>query len=180
VMELKTETVVWLANIGLLGALIGYYAGGRAIDRFSAKPVFLISHLGYAAISLLFIFRSMSPILTMPLLGFCHFSFGFVYAASSIAITTEMLALMPQRNQSLATSILTTMLYVGMGLSGIICAGILDFDFLKKDWLFCSLTMSNYDAILLGCGGMALLLVATLGLVPSVIRKAQSTPGAMP
>ncbi|RKZ72814.1 MAG: hypothetical protein DRQ57_16335 [Gammaproteobacteria bacterium] len=171
VMMLKAETVVWLANIGLFGCLGGFYVGGHAVDRLGTKPVFLICHFGFAVFSILFIFRDISPVLTMPLLGICNFAFGFIFSGSSIAITTEMFALMPTHNRALAMSIFNTMLFVGTGLSGIICAGILNFNFLKKEWLFCGLTMSNYDAILLGCGGMVLLLTATLGLVPSIIQK---------
>ena len=176
VMSISAETVVWLANIGLVGALIGYYLGGRAVDRFSTKPVFLLCHFGYAALSFLFLIRDVSPSLTMPLLGICHFVFGFIYAASSIAITTEIIALMPKFNQALANAILTTMLFLGIGCSNLLCAAILELDFIKKNWDLLGIEMSNYDAILLGNGIMITILIASLGLVPSVIRKAKDLP----
>jgi MFS family permease len=176
VMNLASETVVWLANIGLVGALIGYFIGGRAVDRFSTKPVFLICHFGYAMLSFLFLMRGFSPTITMPLLGICHFAFGFVYAASSIAITTEIIALMPKFNQALANSILTTMLFLGIGCSSLLCAGMLKLDFLKASWVLWGFNMSNYDAMLLGNCVMVTILITALGLVPSVIRKAEDMP----
>ncbi len=176
VMKLTAETVVWLANIGLVGALAGYYIGGRAIDKFSTKPVFLICHFGYALLSFLFLLRGFSPAITLPLLGICHFAFGFVYAASSIAITTEIMGLMPKLNQALANSILTTMLFLGIGGSSLLCAGMLKLDFLKNSWELWGCTMSNYDAMLLGNGVMIAILITALGLVPSVIRNAEEMP----
>ena len=176
VMSISAETVVWLANIGLVGALIGYYVGGYAVDRFSTKPVFLICHFGYAALSFLFLVRDISPALTMPLLGVCHFVFGFVYAASSIAITTEIIALMPKFNQALGNAILTTMLFLGIGCSNLLCATIIELDFIKRNWTLFGGEMSNYDAILLGNGIMITLLIVALGLVPSIIRKVKELP----
>ena len=176
VMKLSTETVVWLANIGLVGALAGYYFGGRAVDKFSTKPVFLICHFGYAMLSFLFLLRGFSTTLTIPLLGICHFTFGFVYAASSIAITTEIMALMPKFNQALANSILTTMLFLGIGCSSLLCAGMLKLNFLKDSWTLWGYTMSNYDAILLGNGVMITILITALGLVPSIMRNAEDMP----
>jgi MFS family permease len=176
VMKLNSETVVWLANAGLVGAVAGYFLGGRAIDRFSSKPVFLFCHFSYAILSFLFLFRDLVPSLAIPVLGVSHFGFGLVYAASSIAITTEIFGLMPKENQALANSILTTMLFIGTSVSGLLCAWIMDFGFLKEKWIMLGLHMSSYDAILLLNGGMIILLAAALGLVPSIIRKAMPLP----
>jgi MFS family permease len=176
ILKLNSETVIWLANAGLIGALAGYYLGGRAVDRFSSKPVFLFCHFSYATFSFLFLLRGIHPHLTIPVMGFCHLGFGFVYAASSIAITSEIFGLMPKENQALANSILTTMLFFGTSVSGLICAWILDFDFLKRTWRLMNMQMSDYDAIILLNGGMIILLAAALGLVPSIMRKAMPLP----
>ena len=47
---------------------------------------------------------------------------------------------------------------------------------LSRSWSFLGTPMSQYDTILLIWGLMVVMLVVTLGLVPSVIGKAQWIP----
>lgn len=163
--------VVALATLTLIGSITGYWLGGQAVDRFGTKPVFMICHLSYPAIFAIYIFRGAFPLSIMPPLVLAHFLFGLIVASASIAITTEMLALLPENNKSVASSFMISFQLGGSAAAGFVCAGIVKMAFLKSTWNFHFLELNKYDSILLGCAVMVLMLVLTLGLVPSVLRR---------
>lgn len=175
-MGLGEGTVVLLANIALLGGLTGFVWGGRVIDRLGTKYVFLICHFGLAGGSLGFLLRDQLPLAPTVVVGAIHFLLGSMAAASSIAISTEMLALIPPANKALSTSVCTSLVLGGGSLSGLVSAWALDLGLLSPRWYLWGAPRSAYDAVLLAYGGMMLLLVITLGLVPSVLRRAEWEP----
>ena len=175
-LKIDPTIVVWLANMTMIGSVAGFLLGGIAVDRFGTKNVFMSCHFAFAIVLFLFVLRGFSPIMLMPLLWTVHFVFGLVIASSSIAITSEIIALMPEENQSFATALLTSMLDAGMAASGFLCAFVIKLDCLKETWNFGWMPMCNYDVLILGFAVMIFILVITLGLVPSVIKKAQCGP----
>ncbi len=175
-LGMEDRTVVWLGNAGMLGCVLGFFLGGRAVDRWGTKLVFLAAHFGYALSVGLFLLRD---IMTVPLpayLGALHFAFGVVYAGSTIAISTEMLALFPAENKPLASSVCYTFLQAGAALCGLLGAGLLRSGMLRETWRLGKLLLSAYDGILLIAATMVVLLTVTLGLVPSVIGKSADLP----
>ena len=168
--------VVQLANIGIIGGMFGLFAGGQAVDRWGTRYVFLICHFGFGLGILGFLMRDIIPFSLLLTLGGVHFFFGFIAAASGIAIITEMLALISGENNALSTSIGISMGLAGGALSGLISAAILDANLIKETWFFFGNEMSRYDAVLLAYAAMIVLMVVTLGLVPSVLRKAEYMP----
>lgn len=171
VLQFGDNQVVWLGNLGMVGALIGYLVGGRYVDRYGTKGVFLVCHFAYGATLLLFLCRNLLPWPIFAYLGAINLLFGLVSATSGIAISTEMLALIPEANKSLSTSICVTLQFAGNALSGVLSAWVLDLGILQESWKWFGATLSRYDAIVLAFAIMVILLVVTLGLVPSVLRK---------
>lgn len=176
VVGLPDSQVAWLGTLMMAGAVTGYVAAGRAVDRIGTKLVFLTCHLGYGAILLLFVVRGLSPIGPFATLGALRFAFGLVLALSSVAMSAEMLALIPPHNKAISTSVHITMARAGAGASGILAGWVIDAGMLRETWQAWGLTLSNYDALLLGGGTMVVVLVVTLSLVPSVVGKAGYTP----
>ncbi len=179
VLAMGDDQVVWLGNSMMIGAVVGYLFGGRFVDRFSSKPVFLIGHFSYALIFLLFISRYFVPIQSYAYLGVLHFLFGLTQAAVSIAVSTDMLNLIPPENKSFSTSLCVTLQFGGQALSGLLVAAALKMKILANTWQFMGNTLTAYDTILLGYGVLTVILVITLGLIPSVISKAQWVPRTM-
>ena len=99
-----------------------------------------------------------------------------MWAFASIAVSTEMLALIPVDHKSLSTSICITFIRIGGALSGLLAAWLLQLGVLVEQWTLMGVQLSRYDTILLCSGIGVILLVVTLGLVPSVIHKAQWVP----
>ena len=168
--------VVWMGNLMAVGLVLGFWLGGKAVDRFGTKPVFLICHFGYGAVLFLFLARHWLPGPAIAVVGASNLFYGLMYSLSSIAITTEFMALTPPENKSLSTSLVDALYRTGGALSGILAGWALGLGLFSRSWSFLGTPMSQYDTILLVWGLMVVMLVVTLGLVPSVIGKAQWVP----
>jgi len=168
--------VVWMGNLIMVGSLIGFALGGKATDRWGTKPVFLVCHFGYAAALATLLLRAVLPIEPLYLAAFANLAYGMCWAGSLIAITTELLALVPRGNQAMGTSLALLLFHAGGALSGMLGSAALGAGLFASDWTLAGTTMSAYDTLLLLWAVMIVLLVVTLGLVPSVLRKAEWMP----
>lgn len=171
-LHLTQATVVMLSNAGMAGAIIGFWAGGIAVDRFGTKYVFLSCHFSFGLVLILFILRGLFPPgALLPVLYLLHFLFGAVFSASTIAITSESMALSPGRHLTLALALLNTVMGIGHSLSGFLSAGMLKAGFLMKSWTWFGMALCDVDAVIFAYGVMIVMLVVTLGLVPSIFTK---------
>jgi len=171
VLGMGDSTVMILASLTMIGSVIGYYFGGKAVDRLGTKPVFLICHFGYGASLLLFVLRDSLFLPPLYLLAATHAVFGGLVAAGSIAFSTEMLALIPAVRKSLSTSICTTMTVAGAALSGLLAAWGIRLGIFAESWKLAGGSLSAYDAVLLVYAVLVVLMVVTLGLIPSVVGR---------
>ena len=163
--------MVFIGNLLVVGALAGFILGGRLVDRFGTKYVFLWCHFGFGLILFLFLWRDVFPGEVQIIVGILTILFGMVQAASSIAMTSETLVLIPVENKSLATGLWFTLYSGGIGLSGVLSGQALELGLLSDSWSWFGQAMSRYDGLLMLCGSMVLLMTVTLGLIPSVIQK---------
>jgi hypothetical protein len=106
--------------------------------------------------------------------------YGLFNAVSSVAITTEMFGLIGMKSQSLSTAFCSTMVLGGRFLSGIIVSGMLSLKLLRGSWTLANLKLTQYDSILMFLGFSIILLIVTLGLVPSVMGKAKQPRNQTP
>lgn len=176
VLNYTEHEIVLLGNILFVGLIAGFYFGGKLVDRFGTKMIFLFCHLTFFTIIFLFVARNVFPIPVFFWVAALTMCLGMVRAASEISIATEMMALMPRTNQSLATSFNGVLVAGGVALSGILGGKIMDLNILNKSWTLLGREMSDYDSLLLGCGVMIILLIITLGLIPSVMRSSGNLP----
>ena len=176
VLDFGDNQVVWMGIFMTVGALAGFALGGKVVDRWGTKPAFILCHFGFGAVMLLFLAREAFGVPVVCIVAAANALFGLVAGASSIAISVELLALMPAANKSFATSLGQGFFMAGGALSGFLSAGVLRLGFLKESWTLLGAAMSKYDAILLVYGCMVAGLVVTLGLIPSVIGKPEWTP----
>ena len=167
----KTE-IVFIGNLLIVGALAGFVLGGRMVDKLGTKYVFMFCHFGFAAILIMFLLRSLFPGEIILFVGILTLLFGLVQAACGLAMTSETLVLIPQENKSLATGLWFTLYSGGAGLSGFLSSKVLELNLINPDWSMFGLPMSSYDGLLLMFGTMVLLMTVTLGLIPSMVKKA--------
>lgn len=172
VLHLSNGSVALLANLRLLGSILGFYLGAKAVERHGTKPVFLACHFGFGAILFLFFWRDAGGGPILPILGTIESLFGLVWAASSVAFTVEMYALIPTESKSLSTSVFMTLQGAGMSLGGMLSAWAIRLGMFREAWTLAGAARSDYDALLLICGALVVVVAVTLGLVPSVTGKA--------
>ena len=167
-----------MGNIGAGGAVVGFYIGGKMVDRWGTKSVFLLCHVGLAMVLFLITLRGFFPFSEASTLYLSAGLFGIVFSASGIAFSSELLALIPPENKSLSTGFHLSLSSAGIALSSLLIGQALKLNVLSSEWILMGQTLCAYDTILLGSAVMILLLIITLGLIPSVIqvRKAQWYP----
>ncbi len=178
VLDYGDRRIAWLGGAGMIGSLLGFYLGGKAVDRWSTRPVFMCCHFGYAATIALFLLRGLGDTPVLPIVVAVHGLFGFMAAAASIAITSEIMALIPAEHKSTTSSICLGLARVGAMLSGSLASWTLNSGMLAPQWQLLNLPRSHYDAVLALFAMLVVLLVVTLSLVPSVLGKAQWIPRA--
>lgn len=169
VLGFDQDMVVLLVNLMFIGNMIGFYFGGQMIDKMGTKPVFFICHLAFGLILALIVLKTIFPFSQEWVYGTLMLFYGIIAGKSSIAISTEILATALEKHKALSLSILFMMFSAGKAISAIVAGQILNLGLLKEYWSIGSLTFNQYDSLLAGCSIMIILLVVTLGLVPSVI-----------
>jgi len=92
-------------------------------------------------------------------------------------MTTELLAILPEKYKSVSSSMFVIFQTSGVALSGILPAWFLKIGILRDRWGLSQslqLQLSSFDGILLGFSLMTLILITTLGLVPSMLRRSEA------
>ena len=178
VLHFSDDTIVHMGTMLFLGAMVGFYTGGKLVDKFGTKMVFLVVHFLYVLFLFLVILRGMIPIPLVSYFSFLTFGLGLIQASSSIAITSEMMALAPAKNKSVIISLCMSLQWGGAAISGVISGKLIEYGLLNKTWIFKGLTLSNYDTLILFNSVMVFVFIVTLGLIPSVVKtkKVQWVP----
>jgi MFS family permease len=178
VLHFSDDTIVHMGTMLFLGSMVGFYTGGKLVDKFGTKMVFLVVHFLYVLFLFLVILRGMIPIPLVSYFSFLTFGLGLIQASSSIAITSEMMALAPAKNKSVIISLCMSLQWGGAAISGVISGKLIEYDLLNKTWIFKGLTLSNYDTLILFNSVMVFVFIVTLGLIPSVVKtkKVQWVP----
>lgn len=176
ILHLSDGTVTLLANVRLIGSILGFYLGGKVVERWGTKLIFLTCHFCFGAILVFFLWRDASGCPLLLILGVLESFFGLMLAASSVAFTTEMYALIPVESKSLSTSLFLTLQSVGTALSGILATWAIRLGMFRETWTFAGAIRSDYDVVLLIYATLVVVAAVALGLVPSVMGKAHWLP----
>ena len=57
ILGFSDDRIVLIGNLMALGGMLGFVLGGRMLDRFGTKYVFLCCHFGFSAVLLLVLTR---------------------------------------------------------------------------------------------------------------------------
>jgi MFS family permease len=178
VFGFSAAQITLMGTLFLCGSVAGNLAGGFLVDRFGTRIVFLIAHVSIAVVILGMLARHWMPWTLMVHVGLCVFAFSLIQAINGIAITSELLALIPAANKSLSTAVSMSLFSLGVALSGLFVARSISLGILAPEWSFQGAQFSAYDSLLLAFATLVLLLLATIGLVPVIVKKVQLMPGS--
>ncbi len=170
ILHFSDDTIVHMGTMLFLGSMVGFYTGGKIVDKFGTKMVFLVIHFSYFLFLFLVILRDLIPISPIFYFSFLTFSLGLIQAASSITLTSEMIALAPANNKSVIISLCISLQVGGAAVSGVISGKLIEYGILSETWLFQGLTLSNYDTLILFSSVMVFVFIVTLGLIPSIVK----------
>ncbi len=178
VLKFSDELIVHMGTMLFVGSMLGFYIGGKMVDRFGTKIVFLVVHFSYFFILFIVLLRDCFPVPYGYYFSFITFTLGLIQASSSIALTSEMMALAPQKYKSVTISFCSSLQVGGAAISGVLSGKIIEYGILSETWVFKSLTLSNYDTLILFNAVMVFVFIITLGLIPSVVKtkKVQWVP----
>lgn len=167
-----------MGTLFLAGSVAGNLMGGRMVDRWGTRFVFLASHISYGFVIFSMLARHWIPLPLMVQVGACTFLFSLIEATKGIAVTSEMLELIPSRNKSLSTAVCMTLFSLGVAASQLFVSRSISWNIFAPEWTVLGKTFSAYDSLLFLFASMILMLLATIGLVPKVVKRAQLMPGS--
>ena len=163
--------IIFVNTLLFFGNLLGFYLGGVITDKMGTKPVFILAHFGYGIILLLFVGRDFILVPHILSHSILMFAFGVISAASSIAITAELYDVMPINKVLIATSFFTVVVSLSKFLGAFVSSQSLKLKLLTESWVIGPFAMNNYDTMLICDAFMVVMLVMTLGLIPSVSKQ---------
>ncbi len=170
VLLFSDDTIVHMGTMLFIGSMIGFYLGGKMVDKFGTKLVFLVVHFSYFTFLFIVVFRNLVPVSLPVYFSFVTFNLGLIQAASSIALTSEMMALAPRENKSVIISLCSSLQLGGAAISGIISGKVIEYNILSRKWTMMNLTLSDYDTLILFSAILVFVFTITLGLIPSVVK----------
>ncbi|MEK7415983.1 MAG: MFS transporter [Planctomycetota bacterium] len=176
VYHMPATDVVLLANLLSVGALVGFWLGGRLVDRHGPKPVFMFAHAGYTVVAAWVLMRYALPLPTFAIFAIAAIAWGIFDAFSSIAVTTEVLALSPTSNRAFSISLLNAFGYAGVALSAWAGSAAIAAGLFRDGWSLFGMSMSGFDGLLIITCFLVTTFVVTLGLVPSVMKRHHDLP----
>lgn len=170
--------ITLMGMLFLVGSVIGCWVGGRLVDRCGTRFVFLVAHVAYAVIMLALLARHWTPWPLIVHAGGCSLFFSLIAGMAGVAVTSEIMALIPSANKSLSTGFSMTLINGAAALSGIGVARSISWNILSPEWTMLGRTYTAYDSLLLAFAILILLMLAAIGLVPPIMKKTQLLPGA--
>lgn len=170
VLLFSDELIVHMGTMLFVGSMLGFYIGGKMVDRFGTRIVFLVVHFSYFVFLFMVLLRGLVPVSYGYYFSFLTFILGLIQAASSIALTSEMMALAPKKYSSVIISFCSALQVGGAAISGVVSGKIIEYGLLSKTWVFKTLILSNYDTLILFNSIMVFVFIVTLGLIPSVVK----------
>ncbi len=176
ILNYSSSDVINLGNAMGIGSVIGFLLGGKLVDKLGTKKVFIVCHLSYAFIISLFILRDF--------LGSDYFIFGMIISGllggvsgtSGIALTSELMGLLPKKNSSLASAVATMAPTIGFAFALPLVGILLESGIFAEKWNCLGYVLTKYDTLLIFESSMVLLLIVTLTIIPSVMKKAVWVP----
>jgi MFS family permease len=165
--------VVIISSLALGGTIIGFLAAGRIISKIGVKKMLLSVHLSFALINfLLFAFSGASTI-SLIIITALLVCYGFFIATSSVAVSSEMMALANPGNKALAMAFCGSMCAAGLGSARVLSSVVIGSGILAPEWTIGSMKFSMFHTMYLGYGISILFVCVLLVIVPAIFPKGE-------
>jgi hypothetical protein len=163
--------VVIISSVALGGSMMGFLLSGRLVDLFGVKKLMLFVHFVFAGINASLFFISQATLLNLILIGGLVAVYGFCMACSSVAISSEMMAMASPDNKAVSIAFCGTFFAAGSGGSRLLTSLVLGTGMLATKWHIGSMEINHYQSLFLIFGCATTFVCLMLVLVPAVFPK---------
>jgi MFS family permease len=165
--------VVIISSLALGGSIIGFLCAGRMINKLGVKKMLLSVHLAFAIINFMLFALSGSGTVALVLITVLLLFYGFFIAISSVAASSEMMALANPSNKALAMAFCVSMCSAGLGGARLLSSMIIGSGILAPVWHIGSTEFTMFHTMYLGYGLAILFVCVLLVIVPAIFPKGE-------
>lgn len=167
--------VVIISSIALGGTMVGFLFAGRLVDKYGVKNLLLFIHFSFAIINISLFFIGSNSMFNLALISMLLTVYGFFLACSSVAISSEMMAMAPPDNKAVSMAFCGTFYAAGTGGSRLLTSLVLGSGMLAPKWYIGSMQISHYQTLFLLFGIAIVFVCLLLVLVPAIFPKSNYT-----
>ena len=170
-LHVADNIVVIISSIALAGSIIGYLLAGRLVDFMGVKRLMLFVHFFFALINIVLFFISNAGRWNLILIAALLAIYGFCLACSSVAISSEMIAMVSTTNKTISMAFCGTFFAIGKGGSRLLTSLVLGSGMLATKWNIASMEINHYQTLFLFIGCAVAFVCFMLVLVPAIFPK---------
>ncbi len=165
--------VVIVSSLALAGTIIGFFCAGSIISRLGIKKMLLSVHMTFALVNFLLFAFSGPGMFAVYIISFLMIIYGFFIAISSVAVSSEMMALANPENKALAMAFCVSMYSAGIGGARLLSSLIIGSGILSPKWFIGSFEFTMFHTMYLGYGLAILFVCVLLVIVPAIFPKGE-------
>ena len=165
--------VVIVSSLALGGTIIGFLCSGPIISKFGVKKILLSVHLAFALINFLLFLFSGAGTTCLVIITILLIFYGFFLAASSVAVSSEMMALATPENKAVAMAFCVSMYSAGMGGARLLSSVIIGSGILSPEWTMGTMNFTMFHTMYLGYSLAILFVCVLLVIVPAIFPKGE-------
>lgn len=170
-LHVADNIVVIISSIALAGSMTGFLFAARLVDKYGVKKLMLFIHFAFAVINISLFFIGEASIVHLIIIGTLVAIYGFFMACSSVAISSEMMAMTSTKNKAISMAFFGTFYAAGVGGSRLLTSLVLGAGLLAKKWSIGSMTINHYQTLFLFFGCAITFVCLMLVLVPAIFPK---------
>ena len=133
----------------------------------------LMVHIAFALINFMLFAFSGTGTVSLVIITILLVCYGFFIATSSVAVSSEMLALANPENKALAIAFCASMYYAGIGGARLLSSLIIGSGILAPEWSIGTLKFSMFHTMYLGYALGILFVCVLLVIVPAIFPKGE-------
>jgi MFS family permease len=167
------NVVVIISSLALGGTIVGFLCAGRMINKLGVKKMLLSVHIAFALINFMLFAFSGSGMVSLVIMTSLLVFYGFFIAISSVAASSEMMALANPGNKALAMAFCISMCSAGLGGARLLSSMIIGSGILAPEWNIGAMKFSMFHTMYLGYGLGILFVCVLLVIVPAIFPKGE-------
>jgi MFS family permease len=170
-LDTPANLVVIISSLGMAGTIVGYLAASHLIRRLGTRWVQIATHAVFILVPLGCFLCGKGLGAAVTLIAALLFVNSFAGSCFSVCASSEMLALAPAANRTMAAAFCNTCINLGNAIGRTGIALTLGSGLLAAEWTLNGVAISRYQSLFLFFALAASFFLILLVLIPSVVPK---------